>query len=286
MKRSLIKVFGMSTASFAIFMIAALLICQLGLASIQYFTVGQSGTDIFATDCGYTDVLQYTKSFIPESIQKAVSQQGYTLKLTDVRGGMLGEADPLTKEIIVQAIGEDGPVRNNEFAALFIHEYGHAVSYTYGHLSESKEFKAIYQEGLSKNTPIFDSYTLQNESEYFAESFMVYIVARDQLRGSYPETAKFFDEFFTNANTINPRAGWITYTVRSFDYMFEKFTPAVPLVALACVLFGLYETRKRYKLEKTNSDSLVSNDAGESSLSQKEGEIESAINQETTEYVS
>ena len=165
-------------------------------------------------------------------------------------------------------MGEDGPVKNNQFAVVFIHEYGHAVSYTYGHLSESKEFKAAYKEALTKNTPMFGDYALQSSSEYFAESFMAYIVARDQLRINYPETAKFFDEFFAATNTTNPRVGWITYTVRSFDYMFEKVLPAVPLMVLVSALFGLYETRKRYKLEQTNLDSSVSNtEAGESSLS-------------------
>lgn len=269
MKKRLLKVFGMGTASFAVFLIVVTLIGQLGLASIQYFTVGQSGNDLLNTQCDYINVLQYTKSFVPEAIQNAVKQQGYTLEIVnDVRGSMLGKADPLTKKIEVEAIGKDGPIKNNEFAIIFIHEYGHAVSYTYGHLSETKEFKAAYKEALTKNTPMFGDYALQSSSEYFAESFMAYIVARDQLRINYPETAKFFNEFFTNANEINPRVGIFTYVARSYDYMFEKVTPAVPWMALVCVLFGLYETRKRYKLEFTNLDSSVSNtEAGESSLS-------------------
>ena len=271
MNRSLLKVFGKSTLSILALLLAVVLVGQLVLAGIQYYTVGESGNDVFATDCEYVDVLQYTKSFIPESIQNAVKQQGYTLEVVEevplgklgawfygFDEGMDGVCSPLTKKITVKAVGEDGPVKNNQFAVVFIHEYGHAVSYTYGHLSETKEFKAAYKEALTKNTPMFGDYALQSSSEYFAASFMAYIVARDQLRINYPETAKFFDEFFTNANEINPRVGIFTYVARSYDYMFEKVTPAVPWMALVCVLFGLFMVLKQYKLDKLNLTPPVS----------------------------
>lgn len=271
MNRSLLKVFGKSTLSTLALLLAVVLVGQLVLAGIQYYTVGESGNDVFATDCEYVDVLQYTKSFIPESIQNAVKQQGYTLEVVEevplgklgawfygFDEGMDGVCSPLTKKITVKAVGEDGPVKNNQFAVVFIHEYGHAVSYTYGHLSETKEFLKAYQEGLSKTTVMFNEYTLQNSSEYFAESFMAYIVARAQLRIQYPETAKFFDEFFANANNTPTRVGLITYETNAFHYMSDKIAVGTPLMVLVSILFGLFMVLKQYKLDKLNLTPPVS----------------------------
>ena len=268
----LLKVFGKTAGITLAGLLAVMLIGSLVLSSIQYCTVGQSGNDIFYTDCEYVDILQYTKSFVPESIQNAVKQQGYTLKIVDevpggilgglfhgVNGSMSGKTDPLTKQITVKAVGENGPIKNNEFAAAFIHEYGHAISYTYGQLSETKEFQEVYNKALEYESPMFDDYSLQSASEYFAESFMAYIVARKKLQVWYPDTAEFFDNFFETANNTPARVGVFTYAARTLHAMSEKFVIAVPSMVLVSVLFGLFMVLKQHKLNKLNSTPPVSN---------------------------
>lgn len=271
MKKHLLKVFGKNTLVMIAALLAVILLGSLILSSIQYFTVGQSGNDIFYTKCEYVDVLQYTKSFVPESIQNAVTQQGYTLEIVDevpggilgrlfhgVDGSMSGKTDPLTKQITVKAVGENGPIRNNEFAAVFIHEYGHAISYTYGQLSETKEFQEVYNKALEYESPMFSDYSLQSASEYFAESFMAYIVAREKLQVWYPDTAEFFDNFFETANDTPARVGVFTYAARTLHAMSEKFVIAVPLMVFVSVLFGLFMVLKQHKLDKLNLTPPVS----------------------------
>lgn len=83
-----------------------------------------------------------------------------------------------------------------------LHEIGHAVNSEFGLLSETEEFKNIYES--EKNN--FDCYVgdgdeehcTKNESEYFAEAFHQYLLASDLLKEDCPATYEYIDNFLNN----------------------------------------------------------------------------------------
>jgi Mlc titration factor MtfA (ptsG expression regulator) len=85
----------------------------------------------------------------------------------------------------------------------FIHEIGHAIDYKVnGNVmlreSNSKEFKALYEEESQLMEPISNSlagYAATNEEEYFAEAFQQYILFPENLQQTAPETYAFMKEF-------------------------------------------------------------------------------------------
>ena len=83
-----------------------------------------------------------------------------------------------------------------------LHEIGHAVNSEFGLLSETEEFKNIYESEKDN----FDCYVgdgdeehcTKNESEYFAEAFHQYLLASDLLKEDCPATYEYIDNFLNN----------------------------------------------------------------------------------------
>ena len=83
-----------------------------------------------------------------------------------------------------------------------LHEIGHAINSEYGFLSDTEEFKNIYESEKYN----FDCYVgdgdeehcIKNTSEYFAEAFHQYLLAADLLKEDCPATYNYIDSFLNN----------------------------------------------------------------------------------------
>lgn len=96
------------------------------------------------------------------------------------------------------------------------HEIGHVVDNSLGYISESSEFQGIYEREIESfrtniseypyardkyGVPVreADWYTTINDStEYFAESFDAYFLFGDILMDSCPETYEYLDKLFND----------------------------------------------------------------------------------------
>ncbi len=70
-----------------------------------------------------------------------------------------------------------------------IHEFGHFFDYNHGYLSETDEFKIIYEkEHAVMDKTLKDTCKLTDTGEYFAECFSYYINSPELLKQTAPET--------------------------------------------------------------------------------------------------
>lgn len=92
---------------------------------------------------------------------------------------------------------------NEEYVSTsLLHEIGHAINDEYGFLSDTEEFKNIY-ESEKENFDCYvgdgdEEHCIKNTSEYFAEAFHQYLLAADLLKEDCPATYNYIDSFLNN----------------------------------------------------------------------------------------
>jgi hypothetical protein len=68
------------------------------------------------------------------------------------------------------------------------HELGHFLAFAAGNVDTSSTFQSIFAQEQAKYTEFNRAYVVQNASEYFAESYKNYILDKESLKASRPQT--------------------------------------------------------------------------------------------------
>ncbi len=78
------------------------------------------------------------------------------------------------------------------------HEFGHVLSFKYGEIANTKEFKSIYKytwnSYIEFNNTTITSYSVSSSSEYFAQMFAEYIYYPDYLKENNYEVYEYMDD--------------------------------------------------------------------------------------------
>lgn len=79
---------------------------------------------------------------------------------------------------------------NDDLDDTIYHELGHFLSFIAGHVDNSAEYKAIYNSEKARYRKAFmDSrYAVSSSAEYFAESYMEYVLEPGKLKSAVPKT--------------------------------------------------------------------------------------------------
>lgn len=150
------------------------------------------------TNTPYNYRLKQIYNYIPTNVLKAVINDGVKLKYVtgnlrqylinnigmDTEMEIWGIYRPRTVEIYVTM---DADIKST------IHEIGHAWDYTTAGYTKSylNDFYPIY---LEEKNQMFgaDNYFAQEETEYFAECFAIYLMNPNQLKNKAPKTYEYF----------------------------------------------------------------------------------------------
>ena len=76
----------------------------------------------------------------------------------------------------------------------YIHEYGHAVSYEYGTLHGSPEWKYLYYKYKNDIPNGVEEYYISDSAEFFAWSYSTYFLQPEILESTMPEIYNYMDD--------------------------------------------------------------------------------------------
>ena len=122
---------------------------------------------------------------VPDHVLSDIQSIGYQMELVEEAGadfqliGVCGITDTKNKRILIQA-------KESKFRRSVVHEIFHAYDDYLSFISESSEFKEIYE--IEKEHSI---HYLSNVREYFAEACQEYIYHPDDLKANTPRTYEF-----------------------------------------------------------------------------------------------
>ena len=88
-------------------------------------------------------------------------------------------------------------IKEDRVERALLHEVGHALDYELGFVSETEEFKALYNiESLRfiDKTAVNDRHEICNEHEYFASVYQNIIINRGQTLKNVPKTVEYILE--------------------------------------------------------------------------------------------
>lgn len=251
-------------ATIAISLVIALL---LGIgtaitATMEYKADVEATENMLAGQTEYSTIFASAGVIIPQNMQDALAKHGYTLELTKeaptglekLYGDKLGgRTDVLNRVIIIRTHQNDTYMGLQNFVNTFFHEYGKAVSYTYGRLADSDEFKDAYKEGKKNDHELFSKNDIASPTDYFAESFARYLLERDKMERQYPVTAKYFEKLFVTAGKEPTMGSYGQYLGRSLsdfatsiDISFFGYVFMAALLGIA-IAFGQYNKDKMKK---------------------------------------
>ena len=92
-------------------------------------------------------------------------------------------------------------LRYEDFQSSYIHEYGHVVSYEYGNLHGSTEWKHLYYTNKDNAPAEAQGYYVSDSAEFFAWSYSTYFLKPELLKSTLPEIYDYMDEL--NHTDIN-----------------------------------------------------------------------------------
>lgn len=88
----------------------------------------------------------------------------------------------------------------------YIHEYGHAVSYEYGTLHGSPEWKYLYYKYKNDIPNGVEEYYISDSAEFFAWSYSTYFLQPEILESTMPEIYNYMDDL----NHTEPHTGFVS----------------------------------------------------------------------------
>lgn len=235
-------------------------------ATMEYNADIEPADNMLFGQTEYSSIFASAEIIIPQNMQDALSKNGYTLILTKeeptglekLYGEKLGgRTDTLKHTILIRTHANNTYMGLQNFVHTFFHEYGKAVSYTYGRLAESNEFKAAYKEGKANDYELFHKDDIASPSDYFSEAFAKYILERDKMERQYPVTAKYFEKLFATAGKEPTMGSYAQYLGRSMnafansiDISFFRYIFMAALLGTV-IAFGQYN---RDKMKKQKQD--------------------------------
>ena len=113
----------------------------------------------------------------------------YACKVTVKKSSksLVRKAAPMANECVVNYSAIKLPSSSHD---TIYHELGHFLSFIAGHVDNSAEYKAIYNSEKARYRKAFmDSrYAVSSSAEYFAESYMEYVLEPGKLKSAVPKT--------------------------------------------------------------------------------------------------
>lgn len=172
--------------------------------------VNQSGFDY--ETCLATQA-EYDK--IPSHIVNTLLNRGWTFYLT--ANDLGDEGTWHVSGISYAGSRKENYVRGDDGMGITestIHEVGHSVDAELGWISNTSEFRSIYNAEVG-NFNIQDSHTVGNVSEYFAEAFAQIIKNPDAVSSRVPKTYSFIKNVIDTFGTESAPEPEKTYTFNS-----------------------------------------------------------------------
>lgn len=124
----------------------------------------------------YTNTISYNMNKIPTDILIELSKDGFIFGFTD-NLDVGGQIDYNNKIISIKV--------NNTV----LHEVGHYVDYKCGRISDTEEFRKVFD---SEKYNIHETeYNISSNREYFAESFKNYILYENKVKHRTPKTYEY-----------------------------------------------------------------------------------------------
>ncbi len=148
-----------------------------------------------------TSEVDYQFSLLPEKIQNLFLQDRWKISVVDYD---LNRAyfDGKYEEVLGVTQYEEQTIfiADKEEAAqrAVLHEIGHWLDHHYGWLSDSEQFRKIYQKECDNFAEIYKTVQIDNEKELFAEGFLQYINYPEKLRKEAPMLYAYLEDFNRN----------------------------------------------------------------------------------------
>lgn len=148
-------------------------------------------------------ILEDTFNIVPAAIIETIYNYGFEIMLlgNDIRELVRLETnwDPGYYYSGVTFPGYEGYTQiwsaSKGGKSILIHEIGHAYDFSLGSLSSSEAFQALFQSEANKLFAIEPLYRSKT-SEFFAESFKLYLTMPWRLKLFAPKTYVFFEDLF------------------------------------------------------------------------------------------
>lgn len=149
----------------------------------------------YSCDESLNESLQRYIDKVPDHVLNAIRSIGYEMELVEEAGadfqliGVCGVTNTNDKRILIQA-------KESKFRKSVVHEIFHAYDDYLSFISESSEFKEIYESEKEKFKvcDYHSTHYLSNVREYFAEACQEYIYHPDDLKISTPKTYEFIED--------------------------------------------------------------------------------------------
>lgn len=149
----------------------------------------------YSCDESLNESLQRYIDKVPDYVLNAIQSIGYQMELVEEAGadfqliGVCGVTNTNDKRILIQA-------KESKFRRSVVHEIFHAYDDYLSFISESSEFKEIYESEKEKFKvcDYHSTHYLSNVREYFAEACQEYIYHPDDLKINTPKTYEFIED--------------------------------------------------------------------------------------------
>ena len=149
----------------------------------------------YSCDESLNESLQRYIDKVPDHVLNAIQGIGYQMELVKEAGanfqliGVCGVTNTNDKRILIQA-------KESKFRRSVVHEIFHAYDDYLSFISESSEFKEIYESEKEKFKvcDYHSTHYLSNVREYFAEACQEYIYHPDDLKINTPKTYEFIED--------------------------------------------------------------------------------------------
>ena len=128
-------------------------------------------------ESGAADIAKVATAAKANSVMQLFQKLGYKVVI-DPSVSYTGYFSSVTKSITL---------KKNDGTTIY-HELGHFLGYRAGNVDRMPAFKKIYEEEKSLYTAANKAYVLQNQSEYFAESYRNYVENEAKLKKERPKT--------------------------------------------------------------------------------------------------
>lgn len=148
-------------------------------------------------DDTFADIINQQLSLLPENLQSAFVQDGWSVYVTDkdiAQTYYKGEFDHVMATTNYEELRILIESRQDAAYESPIHEVGHWMDYYLDFPSTTDEFAAIYDSDKSSFITAYHSQCIDNELEFFAEGFWQYIVDPDRLLKETPGLYRFIYE--------------------------------------------------------------------------------------------
>lgn len=148
----------------------------------------------------YVDRCEEMLSLLPESICYLFVDYGWHFYVTAENIAQTefdGEYSSVKGVTDVQSLYIKVEDRDNATSTTILHEFGHFLDYCCNFLSEKKEFLTVLEQETQSARDMGMNYGTGDNEEYFAESFLWYLTAPEDMESHIPLTYDFIRRCLT-----------------------------------------------------------------------------------------